>query len=486
MMAPIPFSNHQASGQEELGGASPTAMNVVIDATGTVRRRPGIDAYSGAPSTVVDANGLSGLYVLNDGRLFAVASSPAERPIYYVTSGGAVALGGGLPQAGLVGTSRPTFAETELLLVIAGGSEMQQILLSGPTSTRLGGSPPLASHVIANSSRLLANDVFVDRTKVNFSGVFEGDTDYSGSASWPNSPDPTNPPGFFTAAARPDDIAGLFESTNEAMAFGTQTLQIFSPDSVQVYSPTATREIGCSAPYSVIKRDQEFFWLDHLRRFVKSDGRGMDVLSDPIKKTLEGISTIADCFGFRVLTGPVDALVWVFPTDGRAFCLQAGGGWSQWSGWDDATNNWAALAVSCAAMRTDSTFANVVGTTDGKIGQLSLDTNTDLGTRIRAYVESGYLSRGTDKRKHSKLVKLKFKRGTTSSSSAPQAIFGWRDRPGAWAEIPVSLGAAGDTDPVVEFRSLGTYTTREWKLEFSGTDDFVLVSATEEFDVLDI
>jgi hypothetical protein len=486
MNAAIPFSNHQASGHEALGGASPVAMNVVVDASGAVRRRPGIATYSGAPTTAIDANGLAGIHITTDGQLFAVGKTPligGDRPIYHVTSVSSGLMGLGSPPAGLRGTTRPTFAETQLLLVLAGGETVEKIVLSTLTSDRLGGSPPFATHVVANASRLLLNTYVADKTSVAYSNVFTGAASYAGAEDWVILP---NGAGAFVANAKPDPVVGVFENTNAVFTFGSQSLQVFSPDPTLQYAPVSTVEVGCSAPYSVIKRDQEFFWLDHLRRFVKSDGRQITVLSDAVKRTLEEITTISDCFGFRCLIGPVDALVWVFPTDGRAFCLQAGGGWSQWHGYNDATDNWGPITISCAALRTDSTFANLVGTTAGKIGQLSLDTNTDLGTRIRAYVETGYLSRSSDNNKFCRSVKLKFRRGTTTSTNAPIGMFGWRDRPGAWqAQIPVSLGASGDTEPVVEFRSLGTYRTRDWFFEFSGTDDFVLVGATEEFDTLE-
>jgi hypothetical protein len=49
MAQPIPFTNQQASGLEPLAGAGVMSMNVVVDATGAVSRRPGIRAYSEAP-----------------------------------------------------------------------------------------------------------------------------------------------------------------------------------------------------------------------------------------------------------------------------------------------------------------------------------------------------------------------------------------------------------------------------------------------------
>jgi hypothetical protein len=56
--APISFANQQATGQEPLGGAPGVAVNVVVDQTGAVRRRPGIVAAPNTFSGVVDPSGI--------------------------------------------------------------------------------------------------------------------------------------------------------------------------------------------------------------------------------------------------------------------------------------------------------------------------------------------------------------------------------------------------------------------------------------------
>lgn len=484
-LASIPFVNHQASGQEELSGASPVAVNIMIDGVGAVRRRPGIINYAGAPTTAVDTNGLAGIYCTVTGDLYAVGTTPligGDRPIYHVTSMSAGLMGNGAPPAGLRGQRRPIFAEAQLILAIAGGEAIEKVVIGSLTTDRLGGSPPFATHVLGNQSRLLVNPYISDNNAVAYSDVFNGASSYAGAENWVIAP---NTAGAFEANAKPDPIVALAENSNNVFVFGNQSLQLFAPDPNQQYAPVNTVETGCSAPYSIIRRHEEFFFLNHQRQFVHSDGRTFSAVSEPIQRTLEGITTISDCFGMQIRLGAMDGLLWIFPTDGRAFCLQGGGGWSEWLGWSDAKNNWAPLNVMCGTMRTDTSYANLVGTSDGKVGQFSFDTNTDLGTRIRAYVETGYQNHQTDAYKFSTSVKLKFRRGTTASATAPAGIFGWRDRPGDWAaRIPVSLGASGDTEPVVEFRSLGTYRTREWMFEFSGTDDFVLVGAEEDFTVL--
>ncbi len=450
-------------------------MNVVVDPSGAVTRRPGMMLYDVAPILPVNAGGIDGLFATDDGVLLAASVGPG-RVLYEVAGGSAVAL-----QTNLPGTERPIFAQTEMLVAMAGGREILKYVRQSHTVDLLGGNPPLASHVIAHASRLLANDTQVNKTAVRYSSTFIGDTSYAGAENWTFAP----PAGYITAEARPDNVVAVHENTNNVFVFGQGTLQVYGPDASAVYLPEATREDGCGAPYSVIKQDQAFAWLDQYQRFVVSDGRSIKVISDPIAKTLDEIDTYSDCFGYRVMTGNVDCLVWTFPSDGRTFVYQAGSGWGQWSGYRASTTAFTPFTVLSHYLRQD-TNTNVVGTTDGYVAELSTEALTDLGDPIKAYIETGYVSRGTDQRKHCQCVRFAFRRGTVTGGTGPQAFFSYRDQPGPWEpSIPIDLGRSGDTHPVLEFRSLGTYRRRQWRFEFTGAEELVLVSASEDFEVLE-
>jgi hypothetical protein len=477
---PIPFVNAQKTGLEELAGAGGVAMNVVTDTMGAMRPRPGISTYAEATEDVIDSTGINGLHVTYDGKLYAVATAGVNRAIYRVSAGGAVNVATG-SLANLAGTSRPVIAESEMLLVFAAGSFIQKLELDTDTVSRLGGDPPEASHIVANASRLVSNDVVVDKTKLRFSAIAQGTTTFAGFENWTIGP----LAGFVTAEARPDPIRALHENTNELFVWGSESLQLFGADASLFFAPLATREFGLSANYSVIKFDQQFAFLDHLRRFVITDGRSFDVVSDPIKLDLDNMTRIDDCFGYRVHTGTVDVLVWTFPTDGRTFVYQKGAGWGQWASWDDETTNWTPLVVSAHHLRKDGNV-NLVGTTAGKIGQYSLGAVTDFGSRINARVTTGFMNRGTDARKACSVVRLVLRRGEATGATGPQAFMRYRNDTGPWSgPLPIDLGGSGEREPVVEFRSLGVYRRRQWQFEFSETSSLSLVNAMEDYEVLE-
>ena len=478
MIEPIPLAPMQQSGLEVLAGASPAAFNLVADRAGSVRRRPGIKAHAGVPSGVVDAAGLDVLHVASGGGFYAVGGQSGGRTIYKI---GTTATAFSGADAELAGTAaRVTVAETEAMLVMSAGTQTQKVVFATEDSSRLGGSPPHATHVIAHGGRVLSNNLIEGNDRVDYSGVATGSS-ITGHQQWGGA----GTSSFFNAKGRPDPVRAVHENTNEVFLFGSTSMQIFSPDATDVYVPSATREYGCIAPYSVVKDDDSFAWLDDRRRFIKSDGREYDdKFGADIQQTIDDMATVSDCFGYRTHMGPVDALVWTLPTDTRTFVHQDGFGWSQWSGWDDTTNNWKRFMVNCAHQRPD-TGVNVCGTTAGKIGEFHATTYTDLGDRIVARVDTGYLNRKTDKRKFCRAVYLSLKRGEVTGTTAPQASVSWRDDGGEWRDsVPVSLGVSGDREIVYPLRSLGVYRRRQWRFEFSGPEELVLVSASEDFEVL--
>jgi len=474
---PIPFGPNQASGWEPLAGGSPLALNVVVDGRGAVHRRPGIQNVATAPSTSIDGNGVSGLYVTSAGKLFAVGGSAPSRSIYAITGGAAVDLTG-VDQGDLRGTLRPTFAETEALLVIAGGADMQKMVLDGSISSRLAGSPPQASHVSFLASRLLANDVQVDKSKINFSSPASS-TVTTGHEQWNG----TGSSGFTSAEARPDPIVALGDNGSELFAWGQTNLEIFTPDAFFAFARVVTRDFGCIAPYSVTRQDTNFAWLDHRRRLILGNGRAMQPISGPIEADLQAMGTVSDCIGARVKVGVSDCLVWVFPTEGRTMAVQTnGGGWSQWQ----STTSGVLGPFNATAFAHDPvTDTQYVATSDGIVGQLSHDAADDLGEDIVARVETGFIDHGTDENKECQRVQFALERGTTSSTTTePVAFVQWADEPGVWCSPrPLWLGMAGQARPVITLSSLGVYRRRNWRFTFSSSERLALASARETYTV---
>jgi hypothetical protein len=455
-------------------------MNAVVDRLGAIYRRPGLKTGD-LLDTVINAGGLEALHCTYDGTVYAVGPETGAYSIYNVCAGGATKLS--LDHTSrLIGTKRPIITETEAILAMAAGDVMQKVILSTDVSSRLGGTPPEATHVVANRLRLLANDPKVDKSKIRYSDIATG-SDYAGHEVWSFAGVGTS--GYTSAEARPDPIVALHETADSVFVYGSNNMQVFVPDANLVYAPSTTLEIGCSAPYSVIRVDQAFAWLDHQRRFVLASAQEFKPISGDIASDLESISTISDCFGYRLIIGNSDLLVWKFPTDGRTFVYQIGGGWSQWAGFDESAANWKTFKGSCFA-HNEVTHKSHVGTSDGYIAAFDVDTYTDIGDKIRTYVESGFVNRGTDNRKHCKAVHVRMRK-TINTASSPIISISYADEPGRWSEpVMVDFGYSSETETVVTLRSMGVYRNRNWRFEFSEDCNMVLSGITEDYDVLGV
>ncbi|HET8957329.1 MAG TPA: hypothetical protein VFM95_02615 [Microcella sp.] len=381
------------------------------------------------------------------------------------------------------------------MLVIAGGAEIGKIdirpeTFSAPNFTTnadyqemsfLGGCPPLASHIIGNSSRILANDTQLDQTKLRYSDISQGIVDFVGHETWSPSPGAA---GFFTAEARPDSIVACAENTNDIYVFGKTSLQLFSPDTSVTFAPSVTKEVGCLAPYGIVKYDEKFVWVDHLTRIVMSDGREWQDVGGPIQATLDDLTTPSDCYAYRFSESFADCLIFRFETDGETLVLQPSSGWARWALHTASTDDFSMFPVLSHVLRQDGGL-NVVGLADGTIRLLTLDAETDLGAPIVAYVRTGFEDHKSNHRKQSQAVHLVFKREPGLSDNVT-CYLEYRDElSDEWTVIDIDLGVDdGDLNPVVTLRSLGVYRRRQWRFRFPNENKLFLVRATEDFEDL--
>jgi hypothetical protein len=528
-LAIIPFGPALETSGEPISGASSEAFNVIADARGVVRKRPGIAAYTGvAPATTVDSAGVLGLYLTEEkvahtsgsptvsgthaGVLYAVGATVnasggghnAGRNVYRIAGGSATLVGTGVSNEDRLATPaaiattrfpRPVFAETEALLVIAGGAEVGKVdirpeTFAAPNFTTngdyhemsfLGGCPPLASHVLGNSSRILANDTQLDQTKLRYSDISQGIVDFSGHELWSPSP---GGPGFFTAEARPDSIVACAENTNDIFVFGRTSLQLFSPDTSVTFAPSITKEVGCLAPYSPVKVDERYVWLDHLTRIVISDGREWEDVGKPIQATLDELTAPDECYGYRFSESFCDAVVFRFETDDETLVLQPGIGWARWAQHDAGTDEFTMFPVLSHLLRQDGGL-NVVGLEDGTIRTLSLDNETDLGSAIVAYSRTGFIDRDTNNRKQCLALHIALKREPDLSRDVICYLDYRDDLSEEWIELPIELDVSdGNLDPVIPIYSLGVYRRRQWRFRFPDKKGLSLVKVTEQFEDL--
>lgn len=473
-MPAIPFNTGQASGLDQLAGAQPLVANQLVDVSGSLRSRPGISAWSMFPSAIPDASPVDLMvpwgdvlvYVTRDRYIWADYTAG---PLVSALSDVAIAT------SGLEGATRPVGLALNSRVVLIGGGVPQK--WEGATvSERLGGSPPTGTHIVNVNGRLVINNA--DQSgRFQWSGLGEA----VGHESW-------DALDFAEAEAKGDPLRALAENTNELFPFGTQTLQVYSPDPYFGFATGRAINLGLLAPYSVVNFDDTFAFLDRDRRFIVTDGRGFSdetsVISRAIESDLLALTTVSDCWGFRMRLDRFDAGVWFFPTDGKGYIWnRRGNQWSEWRAF--GATGWQAATITSAVSWPEKNLV-LVGLSTGQIAKLDTSAHTDLGATLKLELVSGRVNHGTEARKLSKAARFVFKRGQTAQSGTePMVNISWRDDLGAY-RTPVTrgLGLAGDYNPVIELRSTGVYRGRQWKIEFTADAELTFVGADEEIQVL--
>ena len=503
-LAQILFSGSEDKGATELGGAIPLIANAIPDASGAARRRPTVVAWSGYSSASLSNTGVGPVLGL----------VPFQGSLVYATSDGVLnALNPGVEAHGLtsgvVGTSqyynsllagsgRPSFVAGRQLLIAANGAQIQKwdglsassARLQNTGATLLVGSsgyvapaypPPSAYSVVGISQRLVVGNVPGTSGQIHWSGPFE---DYE---SWDYA---LGGAGFAQAAAKPDPLVWVMENTNEVFAFGTETLQVFDPASLAVdvndpnnildFAPNRTQNIGTISPYSIVAVDDNFALLDRQRRIILSDGRTYQDIGQPISNVLRGLTTVADAWGFRMRFGRFDCLVWMFPTDGFGLIYDSTA--SRWAEWRMGGVNEGPVTITSAYNWAEQGVF-LVGLSDGTIAKLDDSATSDLGIPVKVEMVSGFTTHGTQAQKHCRTMLFQFKRTWAATAGSGHVRISRRDTEGAW-QIIRDQELSSTPYPCIQIRSLGVYRTRQWKVEYTGSDELQLVSVQEEFEIL--
>lgn len=471
---PIDFASGQQSSLDQLAGAIPQSVNVLVDQAGAIHLRPGISTWASfAPtpsldaSTSVDAitvwNGYP-VYVTSDRRFHSQLSPLNGIDISDTTAA-----------TQLDGATRPVLINTRTRVIAAGGGLLQK--WEGPAAgntARLGGSPPAASHVVAISQRLVVNPTAAPG-QIQWSDPGES----PGHETWPGE--------FLELESKPDILPAIYTNTGEIVGFGAETVQTLAPDPAEIFQSIRTWERGTGAPYSFAQNDETFGFMDNLRRIQLANGRSYDSISDPaMTATLGALGRVDDCWGFRMKIDSWDLLGWRFPTVGRTFVWDIGAKrWVEWRGYSGgAWTDWAPKSHFYWADENQ----HLIGLDNGTIGIMDTASSSDLDDPIVGEVYSGFADRGVDNYKQNHSVRFMFRRGvgTFGQTPHPKCQLFWRDSLGAWEEpMELDLGNIDDTAPVVEVRSLGVYRTRQWRLRFSDNVPLTFVGAVETYEVLE-
>ena len=367
-----------------------------------------------------------------------------------------------------------TFADDGTKCIMANGGKMLYTDLVTLTTITDPDAPIAVSHVAFIDGYIHANEVG------------------SSKDHWAEIGDLTNwlALSFFSAESDPDDLVAMKVAFREIIALGRQSVEFWVNDGIAPFSriPGSAQPYGTEAPYSLAQVGRSWMWLSNQRRLVTMQGREVIEVSTPYDRVIQRYSSVADAIGYTVSIDGYPLYILNFPSarETLAYNYQTQQ-WHKWGYWD------ASRAIYERYRGQTYCFArafnqHLVGDyANGIIYKAERGVFTDNGNPLRTMLRTGHITHGADFTKRSNIVRLLTKRGAGNSSVAdPQMTMRRRiNNKAQWTnERWKSLGKVGEHQNFVEWRRNGIYKSIQYEFTHSDDSDFMLMSASENLEVL--
>ena len=121
---------------------------------------------------------------------------------------------------------------------------------------------------------------------------------------------------FASAEGNPDNVAAVFVDHREVWVFGTNSTEIWYDAGLLDFPLTriqgAFNELGCAAPYSIAKMDNQVYWLG-------KDARGQGIVYKAAGYIGQRVSTHAIEWQMQEYADLTDAVGYTYQQDGHSF-----------------------------------------------------------------------------------------------------------------------------------------------------------------------
>lgn len=457
-------------------------INLVVDPSGTNRSRPGLGSFAtaaptslGNVSTTVTGTSRPRIIGLAEHRQRIIAIDENRRGYAFDRDGNGV----DITEAALPGKAPPRFLVDDdgRLLVFGGGAPRvvgsdyrMRTFLSADSEV------PQATHGVIIDRFLVVNDSSSDR-------VYYAPVD-----------DHTliGPSSFLRAGSRSDTAVALAECNGQLHVFGSDSIEIWygtgigaDPFRMERALPT---EFGVGAARSVVKADNSLWWIDRERRVMRLDGPSPRMMSLPIDRQLQAMTSVDDCIGQRVQMGGKHLVTWTFKAARTTLVYDlVSNAWAEWKTWDGL--GWSAMPLEAYAHHRDWNrhFCGKMAES-GKVLELSFSTYKDEGEPIRRIRTMPFVDHGTLSPKFNGCVEFVLDGGvavdfdTDEQTGAPTLELRWRDQDRRWhGPRRLPLGQIGDRAVIRPSNALGRYLRRQLEWEYSGPTAFSLAAIEEDF-----
>jgi len=289
---------------------------------------------------------------------------------------------------------------------------------------------------------------------------------------------------FASAEGNPDNVVAVFVDHREVWVFGNTSTEVWYNSGETDFPLTriqgAFNELGCAAPYSIAKMDNQIYWLG-------KDARGQGIVYRAAGYIGQRISTHAIEWQMQKYADMSDAVGYTYQQDGHSFyVLNFPSADTTWV-FDVATGAWHERASfengqfnrhrgNCQMFFNGQT---VIGDyQNGKLYKFDLDAYDDDGQPQKWLRSWRALPTGANNltRTIQHSLQLDCETGvgiSVGQGSNPQVMLRWSDDGGhTWSnERWASMGRIGRSGTRVIWRRLGATTKiRDRVYEVSGTD----------------
>jgi hypothetical protein len=289
---------------------------------------------------------------------------------------------------------------------------------------------------------------------------------------------------FASAEGNPDDVVAIFVDHREVWVFGTNSTEVWYDAGLLDFPLTriqgAFNELGCAAPYSIAKMDNQVYWLG-------KDARGQGIVYRAAGYIGQRVSTHAIEWQMQEYADLTDAVGYTYQQDGHSFyVLNFPSADTTWV-YDVATGAWHERAslnngefkrhrANNQMFFNDTTVVGDYQT--GKIYAFDLEVYADDGAAQKWLRSWRALPTGANNLtrtiQHSMQLDCETGVGLNSGQgSDPQVMLRWSDDGGHTFsnEHWKSMGAIGKYGKRTIWRRLGaTMKIRDRVYEVSGTD----------------
>jgi hypothetical protein len=289
---------------------------------------------------------------------------------------------------------------------------------------------------------------------------------------------------FASAEGSPDGVVAVFTDHRELWVFGTDTTEVWYNTAATDFPlgpiPGAFNELGCAAPYSVAKMDNQIYWLGQ-------DARGRGMVYKASGYIGQRVSTHSVEWQIQQYADISDATGYTYQQDGHSFYVlnfpSANATWV----YDAATGAWherAGFVNGEFTRHRGNNMCNFLGDIvigdfeNGNIYTFDLDVYQDNGQPQKWLRSWRALPTGSNslKRTAQHSLQLDCETGVglnDGQGSNPQVMLRWSSDGGhTWSnEHWTSMGRIGEYGVRAIWRRLGmTLKIRDRVYEVSGTD----------------